>query len=279
MGKIPEPSEPVPGFPIKYIWQTEWVPLFDLQVELIRGDLRRAMVEDRVIVYLSCPISSRGGGHSRTNVEIAKATENRVLSRLGERFWILNPARYQMESKEGAGMVREHAKRLGMTDEQFAALPSPVGGDYMRMWTKVLVENRPGSQSNELIGDFFDMYYFQGPSDVSDFFTQGTGISLTAAIEGYFARKFTTDLDFCIEYNGPPTASNWEEQRKSFFRYYAVRASANFSPGSHDEWNIFRGLNERRRKIGVSEQIAGFFDGRQISMAATEGLISSGYAC
>lgn len=57
-------GQPVPGFEMKYQWhEGDWATLFDAQVDYIQMELKRALVEDRTIVYLSCPISSRGGGH------------------------------------------------------------------------------------------------------------------------------------------------------------------------------------------------------------------------
>ena len=68
------------------------------------------------------------------------------MERWGHRFWVLNPARYQLESKEGTGLMHLHAARLSAergveidVDELFRRSP-PHGGDYMRMWTRILVE-------------------------------------------------------------------------------------------------------------------------------------------
>ena len=79
--------------------------IFDLQIDLVKSDIRRARAEGKLIVYLSCPISSRGGGYHGTNVDIAKYTERALLQRWGEGFWILNPVQYQLESKAGTGLM------------------------------------------------------------------------------------------------------------------------------------------------------------------------------
>ena len=45
--------------------------------------------------------------------------------------------------------------------------------------------------------------------------------------------------------------------------------SVTFSNGAHDEWNIFRQLNERRRadaKYGVANQIPMMFDGTSVAL-------------
>jgi hypothetical protein len=79
----------------------------------------------------------------------------------------------------------------------------------------------------------------------------------------------------------------WSQKRADFLRFYGLRASASFSLGSHDEWAIVRLLNERRRAASVDasmvdgdtgDQIATFFDGKQISISATQATVSRGYA-
>ena len=92
-----------------------------------------------------------------------------------------------------------------------------------------------------------------GRADVQAFFLQ-EGVSLTAGLEAYFARRYATDQDFRDAYTveglgwGRTRPSQkqrqlrqqWQRRRMDFFRYYGLRASANFSLGSHDEWNIFQ---------------------------------------
>ena len=245
------------------------------------------------MVFLSTPLSGRGGGHFATNVEIADHTARRIMESWGHRFWVLNPGRYQMESKEGTGLMHLHAADLSRdtgreidVDELFRTSP-PTGGDYMRMWTRVLVED--GGENH---GRRWDAIYFLGPGDVRDFFTEGGSRTWTAGVEEYFARKLTMNRDF-REYFEPPfyaAAGNrlsrgserqeWQRLRDAFFRYYTVRGGVNFSLGSHDEWNIWRLLNERRRAAsahGVSEQIAGFFEDAQLDPAAHATATAPGY--
>lgn len=301
-----EEGAPVADFPLRFRWQKgDWKMLFDKHVQLIQSDIRRALVDDRVVVYLSCPISNRGGGFEVANVEIANHTQQRLLMEWGTGFWILNPAQYQMESKEGTGLIRGHARLIaletgGKVNIDVDKLPRPTGGDYMRMWTRVLVEDESPLKS---LGDNFGAYYFLGPSDVRSFFTKDGTTSLTAGVEEYFARKFATDPRFREQFTvwkkGPDgkdmvgvlDADEWERRRKNFLRYYTVRASANFSKGSHDEWNIWRLLNRRRLEFAertadkreresfeLGQQIAGYFDGRQIDPSAGEVGVSPGYA-
>ncbi|HXZ86536.1 MAG TPA: hypothetical protein VEI82_13720 [Myxococcota bacterium] len=298
---------------MEYTWHDgPWLDIFDEQIELVRSDIRRANAEDKLVVYLSCPISSRGGGYSGTNVDIAKHIERVLLERWGDAFWILNPAQYQLESKAGTGLMEMHARRLKIDLAKLRGYEDPFGGDYMRMWTTLLVANdeRVGALkvAAELkdTGQFFDAFYFVGPRDVHSFFVRPEE-TLTAGVQSYFSRKFATDPDFRDQYSiagicwhkrkqGEALHSaeqdgrdEWKLMRIEFLRYYVLRASANFSLGSHDEWVIFRELNRRRRAAtadpsqfmvdgDVGVQIPGFFDGGQLDPGSTEASLSKGYA-
>lgn len=288
-------GRPVADFPIRFRWQSGiWFELFEKQVALLERDIARARAEDRVMVFLSTPLSGRGGGHFATNVEIADHTARRLMEEWGHRFWVLNPARYQMESKEGTGLMALHAAELSRerdeeidVDRLFEESP-PTGGDYMRMWTRVLVED-----DADHTGGRWDAFYFLAPSDANQFFTESGARSWTAGVEDYFARKFAMDPAFHQAFAPPffdddgkpiPKAremEEWARRREAFFRYYTVRAGVNFSLGSHDEWNIWRLLNARRREAaprGIAHQIAGYFDGRQVDPASAFLPTASGYA-
>lgn len=294
-------GRPVESFDMEYEWHSgAWEKLFDRQIALVRSDVRRAKISDKLVVYLSCPISSRGGGHDSANVDIALATQRRLLDDWGEGVWILNPANYQMESRAGTGLMNQHAEAEGIDLEALIAETGyPSGGDYMRMWTKILVENGeevgraklPPDLGNS--GQFFDAYYFLAPSDMRRFFVKGSE-TMTAAVESYFARRMESDPAFCDRYSVPginwagqasgkqgSLRDQWRQKRYEFLRFYLFRAGANFSLGCHDEWNIFMKLNARRRELtkqaGIGEQIAGFFEGMQIDPASTETGVGFGY--
>lgn len=302
MAKALKEGEPVAGFGMRYSWHGgDWERLFNAQIDYVKRDVIRARTADKLVVYLSCPISSRGGGFSGANVDIALASQRYLLDRWGEGAWILNPANYQMESRAGTGLMNMHAARLGINlDELIARDGMPTGGDYMRMWTQVLVENDQAvgraTVSKELVntGQYFDAYYFLGPSDVHRFFRSGEE-TLTASIETYFARRMESDPLFRDVYSvdgmqwgqlkGLSSAQeklrdDWRLRRAAFARFYMFRAGVNYSLGSHDEWNIWKLLNARRRKApdgGIGEQIAGFFEGAQIACSSTEIGVSPGY--
>ncbi|MDP9096705.1 MAG: hypothetical protein M3N26_09185 [Pseudomonadota bacterium] len=267
----------------------------DEQIKLVKADIARARGDDRLVIYLSCPISARGGGWPGTNVDIARHVERLLLERWGEAFWILNPAQYQLESKAGQGLINQHAARLSIDLPALLAQSQLGGGDYMRMWTKVLVEDDVDN-----LGRYFDAFYFLGPRDVHNFFSRGDTVTLTMGVDTYFARRIATDAAFNDAYSvanilwGNPSGSSaaqdrasWTKMRLEFMRFYGLRASANFSLGSHDEWEIFRLINEGRRTKSAStamlggdtgDQIAGFFDGVQVDPASSQNRISPGYA-
>jgi hypothetical protein len=96
---------------------------------------------------------------------------------------------------------------------------------------------------------------------------------------------YATDQQFREYFTGAGGQAEEAESRwREFFRYYTVRPGANFSMGSHDEWNIWRELNARRifgptdEGFGIGSQIAGYFEGIQIVPGAAERPITPGYA-
>lgn len=298
-------GRPIKDFPIEFEWHAgDWLSLFDRQTELVKADLKRAQAEGRTIVFQSCPISSAGGGHYATNVDIAGAVERNLMARWGERFFILNPSKYQMETKEGVGLMYQHAaaieretgKRIDVA-HLMKTLP-PTGGDYMRMWTKVIVEDEYYTGADKILqntGNLFNAFYFIGPTDVQEFFLSEAR-SLSQAVELYFARKYSLDDKFkndfdCLDEGGsccrPLDLANqeqramWHQRRQDFFRYYAIKAGTAFSRGSHDEWNIVCLLNTKRQAhpeiYGLERNIAVFFDGRQVGPAQYLTFAAEGY--
>jgi hypothetical protein len=66
-----------------------------------------------------------------------------------------------------------------------------------------------------------------------------------------------------------------------FRNYYGLKASVSFSYGSHDEWNIARLLNERRRgatELGIANQLPMLFDGQAINPGSYEAATAGGDA-
>src|SRR5262249_58027608 len=80
-------------------------PAFDAvvaaQVQKIRADVRAARQAGRLVIYASTPISPRGGGVEKVNVEIAAAVKARLEKTFGGGGWVLDPGAYQLPGVEG----------------------------------------------------------------------------------------------------------------------------------------------------------------------------------
>jgi hypothetical protein len=223
---------------IKYCADPAFDAVIDASIQKIRQDVRAQRQAGRLIVYASTPISPRGGGVEKVNLEIAASVRARLEKTYGRGVWVLDPGAYQM-SKVGD--------------------KAPGGGEYMVMWTRVL-------GGDDGAGRDFDMAHFTGPADMRAFFGCGPA-DLTDCLGRWLAGRSATDPDLRRVADGPET-------RRAFLRYYAMRASAAYSSGAHDEWNVVVRIN-RKRTLG--DQIAMFFDGRPASPAEMETEISPGY--
>jgi len=146
-----------------------------------------------------------------------------------------------------------------------ANLPKGSGADYMLMWTSIL-EGRDG------LGEDLDFVYFAGPQDFARVF-ELDGSADMARIEAYFDKRLKADPELEKAVQGGLTKS-------AFRNYYALKASSAFSRGAHDEWNIIRLVNERRRndgRLGIGNQLPVLFDGRSVPAADAEAAVSEGY--
>lgn len=237
---VPVPRETVLG--TVFLVRPAWDDSISKTVDSVREKLREEREKGKIICYVSIPLSSRGGGHRPTNVEISKYVKRTLEARYGiAKFWALAPGVIENELPTIDG------KR-------------PGGGEYLYMWTEILAgEDGTGAQ--------FDMAYFVGPSDMYGYFGIGHGAVLVH-LDAYISDRSQRDVEFRQAVADKPDA------RRAFIRYYGIRASATFSHGAHDEWNIFRLVN-RRRDIG--EEVAIYFDGRQVVPSAAEAPVRPGY--
>lgn len=229
---------------ICYCVETDIKPAVDANISKIRQAINEQKSAGKAIGYMSLPISTVGGAYSGVNVEVAAKTKDKVEKRFGAKsVWILNPG--------GAGF----------------SLPAGANGaDYMLQWTRVL-EGQSGA------GEDFDFFYFVGPADFASAL-ELTGEGDMEKIDELFDKRFAADeaLRRLVE-QGRVT-------KQTFRNYYGLKASVAFSYGSHDEWNILRLLNDKRRggtQFGVANQIASFYDGRATPPSAAEQGISTGY--
>lgn len=224
----------------------DFLPAIDNAVQNLRSQMHGQSAE-KLIVYLSVPLTSRGGGYRPLNVEISDFLKSRIEARFQNRVWVLAPGKAESELPAVKGK-------------------SAQGGEYMYMWTKVLA-------GDDGYGRDFNLLFAAGPSEIKSFF--GAADDMPASLERYVELRAKTDTDFRDHIASVPDA------RKRFLAYYATKASVAFSDGSHDEWNIFVEINRRRRAesrtFGLGEQIPVFFDGRSTSPAEMEMRVSPGY--
>jgi len=211
------------------------------KVERFRQILAEQRKAGKAVGYLSVPLTSAGGGNYDINREVAESAKVAVEKRFGADYiYVLNPATLD------------------------ADLPKGGGADYMLMWTTLL-------EGPDALGDF-DFAYFAGPQDFARYFGFDGNADM-AKLEAYFDKRVKSNPEFEKAVQNGLT-------KPAFRRYYALRASAAVSRGAHDEWNIFRMINERRRadsKIGTTGQIPVLFDGRGVNPSDVEAGVSEGY--
>jgi hypothetical protein len=226
---------------ICYCVNDELKPAIAAKVDRFRALVAEQRKAGKAVGYLSVPLSSAGGGHFDINAEVAASAKDAIEKRFGSDYlFVLNP---------------------GTLD---ADLPKGTGADYMLMWT-TLLEGPDG------LGDF-DFVYFAGPQDFARYF-KFDGNNDMAKLDAFYDNRVKSDPKFEKAVAGGLT-------KPAFRRYYALRASATVSRGAHDEWNIFRLLNERRRadsKLGAPHQIPVLFDGRGLAPVDHEMAVSDGY--
>jgi hypothetical protein len=217
--------------------------LIDAKVAHFREVLASERKAGKAVGYMSVPLSTIGGGFFNVNMEVAAAAKAQIEKRFGTaQVWILNP---------------------GVPE---ANIPSGSGADYMLMWTQIL-------EGKEGLGEDFDFVYFVGPKDFARYFALD-GDTDMLKIEQYFDKRLGTDPELRKAVDKGLT-------RSAFRNYYALKASTTFSKGAHDEWNIVRVLNERRRthdRFGIANQLAVLFDGAGVAPSSSEGATSDGYA-
>jgi hypothetical protein len=226
---------------ICYCVSSDLKPVIEARIARFRQLAAEQRKAGKAVGYLSVPLSPVGGGYMKLNFEVAEAAKAWVEKRFGADFvWVLNPGTAE-------------------------PLPNGSGADYMLMWTSIL-EGRDG------LGEDLDFVYFAGPQDFGRLFgLDGTGD--IGKIDRYFDERLKTDPDLEKAVKAGLTKS-------AFRNYYGLRASSAVSKGAHDEWNIIRLINERRRsdgKLGIANQLPVFFDGRGMPAAESEAAVSEGY--
>jgi hypothetical protein len=239
---------------ICYCVNTDMMKEIDRRVQEIRAMIADQRNQGKAIGYISIPISTTEGSYLGFNKMTAAGVKAYVEGRLGSKStWMLNTA-----------------------DDNVALARTASGADYMLMWTRVL-EGADG------LAPDFDFVYFVGPSDFARQFAfdlkggPGKQDSYMDRLEGYL-----DNLDNYYDRQSATDDNLKKIDKKSFRNYYGLRASVAFSYGSHDEWNIVRTINEKRRnadaKVGIAKQLAVFFDGRPLPPGLFETAVEPGNA-
>jgi hypothetical protein len=242
---------------ICYCVNTEYLGAIAANVSRVRQLIADNKAKGKAVGYLSVPLSPAGGGSFQINSEAAKSIAGAVETRFGQSSaWLLNPGAEGSDAMQGAS-----------------------GADYMYMWTQIL-EGRSGH------GEGFDFFYFAGPTDFSRYFLRpekdskdqqkndlGPVEDYFGKLNDFFDRRMANDPDF------KKAVEQGQISKVGFRNYYGLRASVAFSYGSHDEWNIARLLNERRRgaaDFGIANQLSVFFDGQPVNPGGFESVAASG---
>ena len=138
------------------------------------------------------------------------------------------------------------------------ALPNgAIGADYMWMWTQVF-------EGDDGLGRDFDFIYFVGPKAFAERLKL-TGVGDFATLDKYYDDTLASKAD--------------KPDKKAFREYYGLRAAVSYSLGSHDEWNIARSINQRRRTTpayGIAGQLAVLFDGQAVAPGLFEAGVVGG---
>ncbi|WFU80318.1 hypothetical protein QA645_38445 [Bradyrhizobium sp. CIAT3101] len=220
----------------------------------VNADLLPA-IQERVTTIRARLSSERTTGKATGYISIPISTLEG--SYLKVNLDVASDVKQRLETKFGANSLW-----MLNPGEKSWTLPDGAGGaDYMLMWTRVL-EGAAGDGSD------FDFVYFTGPDD----FKRGLRLADTdvmAQLEAEYDKRAADDPQIKVV------------DKRLFRNYYALRASVAFSLGSHDEWNIVRGINERRRHAGpaaIARQWAVWFDGQPVSPSQYETQAAPGYA-
>jgi len=224
-----------------YCVNDDFKPVIEEKIKFYRQQIADARAKGKAVAYMSLPLSTLGGGFFDVNTEVAKKTKDRIEARFGvDSVWVLSPG----------------------TKESDLSLPSGARGtndDYMLMWTRIL-EGVKG------LGEDFDFVYFVGPSDFGAFFGFD-GVADMKKVDAYFDERIKTDKNLQRE------VERGRVTKQTFRNYYGLKGSITVSNGAHEEWNIFRTLNERRRAdkaYGMGNQIPMLFDGKAVPPATAE---------
>lgn len=167
-----------------------------------------------------------------------------------------------VSARLGARLGRDFAWTLNPGAGTWKLPGNATGTDYMFSWTTVF-EGADGT------GADFDVVYFVGSSDFAALLKL-EGTADMQKLEAHYDKRVADD---------PGLA---KIDKRAFRNYYALRASVAFSLGAHDEWNIAKAINDRRRardpSIGIPGQLPILFDGHAVPPGTFESTVQAGDA-
>jgi len=204
-------------------------------------------IQDRVAAIRARLATERGAGKATGYISIPISTLEGSYFKVN--LEVAADVKKRVEAKFGSASVWI----LNPGDKDWSLPDHASGADYMLMWTRVL-EGVTGDAPD------FDFVYFTGPND----FKLALNLSDTdvmGQLDAEYDKRAATDPGIMAV------------DKRLFRNYYALRASVAFSLGSHDEWNIVRTINERRRREdahGIARQLAAWFDGQPITPSQFE---------
>ena len=232
-----------------YCLSSDFEPVVKDKIDKYRATIAEQKGKGKAIGYISTPLSAAGGGHFQVNREVADAVRAQLEERFGAgSVWLLDPTSRDADLPQVSGV------RAGQQE-------------YMYLWSQIL-----GGETGT--GQDFDFIYFVGPSDVGRFF-KFDGKNDLAKVDSYFDAREANDPSFKQD------VAAGKVTKFAFRNYYGLRASSAFSNGAHDEWNIIRLVNERRRadtRMGIANQLPIFFDGRAATPGDYEQIVAFGTA-
>jgi hypothetical protein len=230
---------------ICYCVNSDYAAAITENVARVRQLIKEAKAQGKSVGYLSIPLSGSGGGSSSVNKELSGKIAKSVTARYGEKsVWVLDPG-------AEAGDKMDNSKA--------------TGADYMYMWTQIF--------EGDGLGEGFDFFYFAGSTDFAAALGL-TGQGDLDRLEGLFDERVATNPAFKKE------VDEGKVTKAGFRRYYGLRASVAFSKGSHDEWNIARVINERRRgtlSYDIANQLSVLFDGKPVPPSSYDSPTAAGY--
>jgi hypothetical protein len=222
-------------------------PAIKTTIDSLRNQIATAHAAGKSVGYLSVPMSGSAGANFELNQSVAADIKTAVEGRFGNGdVFLINPAATTLPDLP-----------TGQKASQ---------GEYLFLWAQTIA-------GQDGFGRDLDFVYFAGPSD----FAAALHVSdpdRLGHLRAFFDGRRRTDAKFdkwVTDNNVTPV---------QFARYYGLGASASFSRGCHDEWNIVSTVNRRRVHLagdfGIQRQLPVWFDGRQVGPAEMTAEVAEG---